>query len=442
MTASGQSYPDRRLRAYIDSADEAAVAVEAATRAAADDLLIPLAQKGVASGVAPLDSGSRVSEGNLPANLAATALSATYVATVAAPTGVAATDTAAINAAIASLPAGGTLILRAGEYLTSGGHVISVPMRIQGAGRGALSGGGGTVLRLANASNASMLTLAAQNVTVQDVGLYGNFANQSGTSHGIVASLTSAANYFHLERLWIDGFLGDGIYLQGPSTSLSGTIRGVESRNNQQHGIRIDSSASDVMIANSLTALNQLSGLYINAGDVSCTDLHSWGNGVLNSGSDLSGVYMPSGAGGGCRFVNCYFESNTHGQGATPRGKGNVFDGCHFWKNGGVGLYAFSNTYLTVTGCVFWQNNTNNAAGAGGAGIELDTCTACTVSGNSMYANGGHQKYGYAENANTCTGCVFIGNVSRAADHETGNWLIGAGGTPTIPATPASYNVG
>lgn len=36
-------------------------------------------QKGAASGVAPLDSGSRVAEANLPTNLAATALSATYV---------------------------------------------------------------------------------------------------------------------------------------------------------------------------------------------------------------------------------------------------------------------------------------------------------------------------------------------------------------------------
>ena len=370
------------------------------------------------------------------------ALSATYAATVAAPTGDATIDTAAINAAIASIPAGGTLVLRAGTYLTNGGHTLSAPIRIQGAGRAAINGGGGTVLKLANSANVSMFTLAATHVTIQDLGLYGNYANQGATSHGLLCSLTQASNYFLIERCWIDGFNGEGIYCQGPSTSLSGTIRAVEVRNCRSRGIRIDSTASDVMISNTIVALNQLSGLYIAAGDVSCTDLHSWGNGAAGTGSDLDGMFMPSGSGGACRFVNCYFETNASGRGAVPRGAANVFEGCHFWKNGGVGLYAFSNTYLTVTGCVFWQNNQNNSAGASGAGIYLDTCTACTVSGNSMYRNGGHQKYGYAENGNTCTACVFVGNVSRAADHETGNWLIGAGATPTIPATPASYNVG
>jgi hypothetical protein len=54
------------------------LSAETDARAAADALLIPLAQKGAASGVAALDSGSRVAEANLPANLAAATLAATY----------------------------------------------------------------------------------------------------------------------------------------------------------------------------------------------------------------------------------------------------------------------------------------------------------------------------------------------------------------------------
>lgn len=46
------------------------VAAEAATRAAQDALLIPLAQKNAAGGVAPLDGGNTVPDANLPAGLA------------------------------------------------------------------------------------------------------------------------------------------------------------------------------------------------------------------------------------------------------------------------------------------------------------------------------------------------------------------------------------
>jgi hypothetical protein len=45
----------------------------------ADASKLDASQKGAASGVAPLDSGSRVPEANLPAGLAATALNATFV---------------------------------------------------------------------------------------------------------------------------------------------------------------------------------------------------------------------------------------------------------------------------------------------------------------------------------------------------------------------------
>jgi hypothetical protein len=70
------------------------------------------------------------------------------------------------------------------------------------------------------------------------------------------------------------------------------------------------------------------------------------------------------------------------------------------------------------------------AKGDGVAGNELfDTATL-------------RQTYGYYEVGNTNTYCLFSGNTSRALDHVTGNWLIGASATPTIPATPASYNIG
>lgn len=65
------------LDARLDVA-EAALDTEAAARTAADALLVPLTQKGAASGVAPLDAGSRVPEVNLPAHLAQSVQQATY----------------------------------------------------------------------------------------------------------------------------------------------------------------------------------------------------------------------------------------------------------------------------------------------------------------------------------------------------------------------------
>lgn len=65
-------------RATADTANATAITAEATARANADALLIPLTQKGAASGVAPLDGGSRVPEANLPPDLAAATLAATY----------------------------------------------------------------------------------------------------------------------------------------------------------------------------------------------------------------------------------------------------------------------------------------------------------------------------------------------------------------------------
>lgn len=62
----------------VDNTSDTAKPVSTAQQAALD-LKIPLTQKGAASGVAPLDPGSRVPELNLPSNLAATSLAAAYV---------------------------------------------------------------------------------------------------------------------------------------------------------------------------------------------------------------------------------------------------------------------------------------------------------------------------------------------------------------------------
>jgi len=70
--------------------------------------------------------------------------SSTYVSHVAPPTGVSATDTAAITAAIAALPSsGGELRFPAGTYVTTGGFSLTVPVVVVGVGMAGLGNGEG-----------------------------------------------------------------------------------------------------------------------------------------------------------------------------------------------------------------------------------------------------------------------------------------------------------
>jgi len=162
----------------------------------------------------------------------------------------------------------------------------------------------------------------------------------------------------------------------------------------------------------------------------------------------LDGFYV---SGGFTRFTNCESETNV-GRGWQLRGNGVQIVGCTAWSNSLNGVYAFNGHDHLISGCKFYNNGTSNVGGQTNAGVELDTCTACTTTGNTFFDTrttgygsagvGMTQSYGYYEVGNTCVGCVFIGNASRSTDHKTGNWIIGASATPTIPSTPANYNAG
>jgi hypothetical protein len=368
-------------------------------------------------------------------------------------------DTAAINGAISAFNSngGGILYFPKGSsyYKTSGGHALTAPGVVMGQGYGTIGVGtnGTSILYLANGSNADMFTLGAHAITFLDIGLYGNIGNQTATSRGVVTSASLAANYARFMRVWIDSFHDDGIYLQGPGSSLEALFYLLKLTSNGAHGVNVSGgSAADCHFSNCVVNSNVLSGAYVNAANTVFDTCHIWGNGSNTApptSGDVGGIFMPSGAAGYLRVTNSYIESNGNatagGRGVQSRGQGNQIASSIIYNNRANGIYAFSNTGLNVTGCVFRNNNLNAASGAAGAGIEYDTCTASSVTSCYMFDTQGTktQTYGYAENGNTCNACLFSGNVSRAADNKTGNWLIGTGNpTATIPATPASYNVG
>lgn len=203
-------------------------------------------------------------------------------------------------------------------------------------------------------------------------------------------------------------------------------------------------TATDSMAANCYIDQNTQSGVMCTAGDLSLTSVHIWGNGTAAAG-DRDGITFQSAS--GCRVVNSYIETQHDGAGIrfkTGANKGHIVMGCDIWANGFQGIYAFGASNCVISGNIIRQNNYKGGAAANGAGITLNTSTAMSVRGNQFFSSGAtRQTYGYYESGTDNAGCVFNVNVSRAVDHATGSWVIATGtASPTIPATPVSFNAG
>ena len=350
-------------------------------------------------------------------------------------------DTAAINAALAAMEPGDTLYFPRGRYITSGGHVIDKPsVKIIGAGGRAQTYNSSAQLYLRNGANADMLTIAANQVTVRDLSLYGNYNNQTATSRGLVTPNTIGANYLLLDAVWVDSFNGDGFSFEGTAT-LSSTVVNCESRKNRGYGMRFYGTATDSMIANCYIDQNTQSGVYCSAGDLSLTSVHIWGNGTGASG-DRDGITFQSS--NGCRVINCYIETQYEGAGIRFKSginRGHIVQGCDIWANGFQGIYGYAASNVAINGNVIRANNYKGSSGSGGAGITLDSCSGISTTGNNMFSVAANrQTYGYYEVGTSNAGNTFLGNVSRAAEHTTGNWLIAEGGT--LPANPELFNAG
>lgn len=328
--------------------------------------------------------------------------------------------------------------------MTNGGHVIDKPsVRIIGSGGRAQTYNSSSQIYLRNGSNADMLTIQANQVTVRDLTLHGNYNNQTGASRGLVTPATHGANYLLLDAVWVDSFNGDGYVFESLAT-LSSTIVNCESRFNRGYGMKFTGTATDSMVANCYIDQSTQSGVFSSAGDVSLTSVHIWGNGTAASG-DRDGITLQSAAGN--RIVNCYIETQHEGAGIrfkSGNNSGHIVQGCDIWANGFQGIYGFSASNGVISGNTIRQNNYKGGTAGSGAGITFDTCTGMSVTGNNFYSSGlNRQTYGYYEFGTANAGNVFMGNVSRASQHTTGNWVIATGtASPTLPATRGSFNAG
>ena len=340
-----------------------------------------------------------------------------------------ANDTAAINAAIAALTPGATLYFPPGRYMTDGGHVITQPsVLIRGSSGRAQTFNTSGQLFLRNGANADMLTIAANQVTVRDLSLHGNYNNQTGTSRGLVTPSTASSNYLLLDAVWVSSFNGDGFSFDSSGGTLSMTVVNCESRFNQGYGMKFLAGSTDSMVSSCYIDQNVLSGVHISAGDISLTSCHIWGNGTGASG-DRDGITCQSAA--GVRIINCYIETQANAAGIrfkTGTNKGHIVSDCDIWNNGTQGIYAFSATNCIFSNNVVRANGDLGGSGVNAAGIVLDACTSISIIGNTMFnAAGGGQTYGFYENGSSNVEIRFIGNTSRAADHVTGGAFLGVG---------------
>jgi hypothetical protein len=165
---------------------------------------------------------------------------------MAAPTGVSATDTAAINTALtaASSAGGGTIIAQEGEYVTSGGHTVPRRTRIVGMGAGATSfrhtGNNSCFTHEGDTTTATYTTeragfehfwlkgnSGASAVGIEVRGSYGTFCR-----HVVIGDHTGAGGaYAYTSGIglllnnatsgtWVEGFTADHLHLLFNATGL------------------------------------------------------------------------------------------------------------------------------------------------------------------------------------------------------------------------------
>ena len=341
-------------------------------------------------------------------------------------------DTAAIQAAIAAMVPGSTIYFPQGRYMTDGGHIISQPSTtVLGASGRAQTYNSSAQLYLRNNANAHMLTIAANQVTVRSLSLYGNANNQSGavgTSHGLVTPNTSGANYLLLDAVWVDTFNGDGYSFESSGGTLSATMVNCESRKNYGYGMRFYDTSTDFIVSNSYVDQNRQSGIYCAAGDIAINDCHIWGNGTGASG-DRDGITFVSAS--GCRVHGTYIESQTSGVGIrfkSGTNRGHSVLGCDIWNNGTQGIYAFQLSQSIISSNVIRHNNFSGLSGVSGAGLAVDSCSALTVVGNQFFSTVPlRQTWGYFEIGAANVDIRFAHNTARAADHVTGGVSLGVG---------------
>lgn len=300
-------------------------------------------------------------------------------------TGVASTDTAAINAALAGLPAAPgsrTLRLR-GSYGIDPAVGIDVP------------------------SNCTL-----------------------DLSGAVFTSAASSATTYELFRVWA----------RTNVRILNGRIVGdraihVGTTGEWGHGISIQAS-TDVVVSQTEVVDCWGDGIYVGGGTSECRSVRLIA--VRSLGNRRQGCSVTAAIGGGafgCTFANTSGTAPQSGIDLEAEGgkvvRGFVIDGCESYGNAGPGFLIFgvNSTDNTVTGCSSHDNT--------GEGIRIGRASGNSVTGNSAYDNTGvgilvdALASGSAANDNSVTGNEVFSNfegiqiIATSASSASGNAVTG-----------------
>lgn len=343
-------------------------------------------------------------------------------------------DTTAIQTAI-SASGGRALYFPPGVYIAGSLNLVS---NITLFGDGV-----GSVLKLKAATTYSSLVLdTVDSVTITNLKIDGNMANQSVVKYGIV---TIAATKIIIDKVWITGTYGHGIYIVGASSKVSvtnskfwsigtdatsravfaldSTYVTVENNNIESilgFGLTLQNTPYSVLSGNTIGSITNYDGIIV----YNCTSVVVSGNSINTTGD--SGIVL---------------ELSTY---CTVTG--NNIKGVTY-----VGIYLAGSSYNNITGNLIKDASQATHNTYSDIKIQISGATNSTyntITGNSLYATAANKsKYGIEEadvnqnynvvNFNSTSGQVtaailLLGNKSTSVETKDGQLFYRA---PTV----ASY---
>lgn len=305
---------------------------------------------------------------------------------------------AAINAALAALPAGGgTVYLMEGTYTIDTTIALTTGDILEGAGHG-------TIIKLKNGINANINAVSVSGlspnqyrVAVRNMLLEGNKANNtSGAQYGI--------NTIYVANNENDGLEVDKVTIQ----------------NFRSNGILFDSFSRNSRVTDCVITGNSSNGIYING---STNNINISGNTFKsNTGSavDVRGARN--------MVIGNYFESNTGGGITTLNASNIVVSSNTFVSNGASGVDLWG-SYGTVSG--------NTIKSAGSYGIRLFQSDGAAVTSNDIESSTQHGIYISSSTRNTISdnnikSSLFDGiSLTQFSDNNNinDNYIYNSGGT-------------
>lgn len=316
-------------------------------------------------------------------------------------------DQTEINSALTAA-AGGKVYLAEGTYTIS--SAISVPNNTTLAGAGA-----GTVITVTNSFNTSINAItntttggSGTGITIQDLKLDGNRANQaSGTMRGI----------------YLDG-VGSG---SGSSAVQGSKVTNIQAYNWNSYGIGLSSSSNNTISANA--GQNNAYNIYVTGGarnTIAHNTTRGGGYGVyigstsLNALSDNT-VEASSSAG---LLIDVSADSNTITGNTVTGSSSGIF--LNFADSNTITGNTSENNSSIGIGVSYSANNTissNNIHNNAVRGVDISSSTGSTVSGNNFSDNGGSttNESIYLLNADSN---AIAGNTITDSSASTNNYAI------------------